>query len=71
MHANVGGGYPDDSLSYVPLCWMIEQAAQKGLVFRSEIVAIQAGLALAADGNMIAARASVCSTAISRATSPR
>jgi uncharacterized protein (DUF2235 family) len=48
VHANVGGGYPDDSLSYVPLCWMIEQAAQKGLVFRSEIVAIQAGLASAA-----------------------
>lgn len=48
VHANVSGGYPDDSLSYVPLCWMIEQAAQKGLVFRPEIVAIQTGLASAA-----------------------
>lgn len=48
VHANVGGGYPDDSLSYVPLCWMIEQAAEKGLAFRPEIVAVQAGLASAA-----------------------
>jgi hypothetical protein len=23
VHANVGGGYPDDSLSYVPLYWMM------------------------------------------------
>ena len=48
VHANVGGGYPDDSLSYVPLCWMIEQAAQKGLIFRKEIVGVQDGLASAA-----------------------
>jgi uncharacterized protein (DUF2235 family) len=45
VHANVGGGYPDDSLSYVPLCWMIEQASLKGLKFRKDIVALQAGLA--------------------------
>jgi uncharacterized protein (DUF2235 family) len=25
MHADVGGGYPDDSLSYVSLTWMIEE----------------------------------------------
>lgn len=48
VHANVGGGYPDDSLSYVPLCWMIEQASDKGLIFRKEIVAVQDGLASAA-----------------------
>jgi uncharacterized protein (DUF2235 family) len=47
-HANVGGGYPDDSLSYVPLCWMIEQASVRGLRFRKEIVTLQAGLATAA-----------------------
>ena len=27
MHADVGGGYPDDSLSYVSLTWMIEELA--------------------------------------------
>lgn len=37
-HANVGGGYPDDSLSYVPLCWMIGDAALKGLRFKSSTV---------------------------------
>ena len=26
MHADVGGGYPDESLSYVSLRWMMEQA---------------------------------------------
>ena len=26
MHSNVGGGYPDDGLSYVSLEWMIKQA---------------------------------------------
>lgn len=26
MHADVGGGYPDESLSYVSLLWMIEEA---------------------------------------------
>jgi hypothetical protein len=48
VHANVGGGYPDDSLSRVPLCWMTEQASLKGLRFREDIVAVQAGLATAA-----------------------
>ncbi|MEE4452187.1 DUF2235 domain-containing protein [Novosphingobium resinovorum] len=31
MHADVGGGYPDDYLSYVSLAWMIEHAEQAGL----------------------------------------
>ncbi|HEY6509048.1 MAG TPA: DUF2235 domain-containing protein, partial [Vicinamibacterales bacterium] len=26
VHSNVGGGYPDDSLAHVPLCWMADQA---------------------------------------------
>ena len=38
MHADVGGGYPDDGLSYVPLCWMINEAAEKGLVFEPFVV---------------------------------
>ena len=31
MHSDVGGGYPDESLSYVSLLWMMEQAADEGL----------------------------------------
>ena len=33
VHANVGGGYPDDSLSWVPLAWMVFEAKHKGLQF--------------------------------------
>jgi Uncharacterized alpha/beta hydrolase domain (DUF2235) len=33
-HANVGGGYPDDSLAHVPLYWMIKQAQLCGLQFK-------------------------------------
>ncbi|WP_315812274.1 DUF2235 domain-containing protein [Bradyrhizobium sp. SZCCHNR2028] len=35
MHANVGGGYPDDSLSYVPLTWLVDEAVKRGLVFKT------------------------------------
>jgi hypothetical protein len=39
MHGDVGGGYPDDGLSYVPLCWMIDEAKKKdGLKFEDAIV---------------------------------
>ena len=31
MHADVGGGYPDESLSYVSLLWMMEEAEAHGL----------------------------------------
>ena len=31
MHADVGGGYPDESLSYVSLLWMMEEAEKQGL----------------------------------------
>ena len=31
MHADVGGGYSDESLSYVSLAWMIEHAEKAGL----------------------------------------
>jgi uncharacterized protein (DUF2235 family) len=34
MHANVGGGYPDDSLANVSLSWMMAEARQSGLVFK-------------------------------------
>ena len=32
-HANVGGGYPDDALSYVPLRWIIAEATKRGVRF--------------------------------------
>jgi uncharacterized protein (DUF2235 family) len=45
MHADVGGGYPDDGLSFVPLCWMIDEAAEKGLKFEELIVETYRSLA--------------------------
>jgi hypothetical protein len=33
MHSNVGGGYPDDSLSYGALEWMMDESAKTGLRF--------------------------------------
>ena len=39
MHSNVGGGYPDDSLSYVSLEWMLDEAAKAGLRFDDKAVA--------------------------------
>lgn len=38
-HANAGGGYADDRLAHLPLCWMIGEAAASGLRFKPEIVA--------------------------------
>ena len=38
-HSNVGGGYPDDRLAHIPLCWMIGEAAETGLVFNPDVVA--------------------------------
>jgi len=34
MHANVGGGYPDDSLANVSLSWILAEARQSGLIFK-------------------------------------
>lgn len=36
VHANVGGGYPDDGLAHVALHWMMEEAKQAGLRFREQ-----------------------------------
>lgn len=33
VHSNVGGGYPDDGLSYIPLGWIMREADRKGLRF--------------------------------------
>lgn len=37
-HANVGGGYPNDPLSRLPLAWMQSKAAGLGLHFSSAVV---------------------------------
>jgi uncharacterized protein (DUF2235 family) len=34
VHANVGGGYPDDSLAQIPLYWIMEEARACGLAFK-------------------------------------
>lgn len=34
MHANVGGGYPDDSLAHIPLYWIMQEAKECGLTFK-------------------------------------
>lgn len=35
VHANVGGGYPDDSLAQIPLYWIMEEARSSGLTFKT------------------------------------
>lgn len=35
VHANVGGGYPDDALAYMPLYWIMQEAALRGLAFKA------------------------------------
>ena len=37
VHSNVGGGYPDDSLSYVSLEWIMSGAAKCGLRFSDKV----------------------------------
>jgi len=39
MHSDVGGGYPDDSLAYVSLDWMMSEASAAGLRFQTHPVA--------------------------------
>jgi uncharacterized protein (DUF2235 family) len=36
VHANVGGGYPDDALAYIPLYWLMQEARDRGLVFKTD-----------------------------------
>jgi uncharacterized protein (DUF2235 family) len=36
VHSNVGGGYPDDALAYIPFVWMITEAQRCGLKFKSD-----------------------------------
>ncbi len=44
VHANVGGGYPDDSLAHVSLNWMLDQAKACDLRFKvTEVDARKSG----------------------------
>lgn len=45
VHANVGGGYADDRLAHVSLCWMLREARQSGLRFDEEKLAEYAAYA--------------------------
>ena len=70
-HADVGGGYPDDGLSYVPLCWMIEEAKKQGLAFEPAVGGEYIALATPT-GRIYDPRAGLArSGATSRATSRR
>jgi uncharacterized protein (DUF2235 family) len=39
VHANVGGGYPDDSLAMIPLYWIMEEAKACDLTFKKRPLA--------------------------------
>lgn len=39
VHANVGGGYPDDSQAILPLRWIMKDAMRAGVAFRESVVA--------------------------------
>jgi uncharacterized protein (DUF2235 family) len=56
VHADVGGGYPDDGLAHVPLNWMIGEAAKKGLRFQHWVVEGYAAIA-SDDGRIYDSRA--------------
>lgn len=36
VHSNVGGGYPKQGMSYVPLHWMMSKAKKRGLHFKTD-----------------------------------
>jgi uncharacterized protein (DUF2235 family) len=38
VHSNIGGGYPEDGLSYISLAWMIMEAQKNGLRFHPAAV---------------------------------
>jgi uncharacterized protein (DUF2235 family) len=35
VHSGVGGGYPDDSLAHIPLCWIMKEAQECGLKYKT------------------------------------
>lgn len=56
VHSNVGGGYPDDRLAYVPLLWMISEAERAGLKFKPVLLAQYEAVA-SEDGRIYDSRA--------------
>lgn len=38
VHANVGGGYPNDTMSLLPLKWIMLEAGQHGVCFRQPVI---------------------------------
>jgi hypothetical protein len=58
MHSNLGGGYPDDGMSYVSLRWMLNEARKQGLCFKPSALA-EIDLAAAPYGRMYDSRAGV------------
>ena len=77
VHSNVGGGYPDNSLAQIPLIWIMSEAANAGLRFKSRPEASPQTLghpqtAEDKDGRIYdRARVWAAITAMARATSPR
>ncbi len=39
VHSNVGGGYPDDSLAHIPLNWIMTEAHECGLKYKTPPIA--------------------------------
>ncbi|MBH5396353.1 DUF2235 domain-containing protein [Bradyrhizobium sp. CNPSo 4010] len=63
VHANVGGGYPDDSLAHIPLYWIMEEARACGLSFKESDPAAVAEIKQAQDkdGRLYDSRAGAAS----------
>lgn len=60
MHSNVGGGYPDDGMSYEPLIWILVNAQDAGLEVEPTLMAQYQAYA-SAFGRMYDSRANVSS----------
>lgn len=55
VHSNVGGGYPDDSLAHIPLFWIMTEAQDCGLSYKTSALA-QASSARDNDGRLYDSR---------------
>jgi hypothetical protein len=60
VHANVGGGYPDDALAHVSLHWMMTEAERTGLEFKKGVIE-EMRLASDEDGRLYDSRYGVAS----------
>ena len=71
VHSDVGGGYPDGTLSYVPLVWMAEQVEHKLRFQPGEIEHFRAYQSADRPEPRLAQRRGRSSTATARARSAR